>query len=252
MNLDNTPGACGRIPFKDKSIVRLIKYDLENDEYIYSDQGFHLECGVDEPGEAIGCVHKSDGVFVSPFDGYTSKDESYKKLLFDLFEKGDCWFRSGDLLKHDAQDYYYFFDRMGDTFRWKAENVSTTEVAQQLTVYGDTEVINVYGVKVPGCEGRAGMASLVMKEGKSFDQQGFYRCALEVLPHYAVPLFLRVSQEAEVTANYKLRKVDLRNQGYNPSLFEDDLYLLDHRAGSYLPYSAELLAELDISPFSDS
>jgi fatty-acyl-CoA synthase len=191
-------------------------------------------------------------VFVSPFDGYTSKDESYKKLLFDVFEKGDCWFRSGDLLKHDAQDYYYFFDRMGDTFRWKAENVSTTEVAQQLTVYGDTEVINVYGVKVPGCEGRAGMASLVMKEGKSFDQQGFYRCALEVLPHYAVPLFLRVSQEAEVTANYKLRKVDLRNQGYNPSLFEDDLYLLDHRAGSYLPYSAELLAELDISPFSDS
>ncbi len=253
MNLDSTPGACGRIPFKDKSIVRLIQYDLENEVYRYDEQGFHLECGVDQPGEAIGCVHKGDGVFVSPFDGYTNADESNKKLLFDVFEKGDCWFKSGDLLKHDAEDYYYFFDRMGDTFRWKGENVSTTEVAQQLTVYGDTELINVFGVKVPDCEGRAegraGMAALVMKEGKSFDPQRFYRCAADVLPHYAMPLFVRVSKEAELTANYKLKKVDLRNQGYDSSRFDDDLYVLDHRANSYLPYSAELLAELDIEPF---
>ena len=251
MNLDNTPGACGRIPFKDKSIVRLIKYDLENDEYIYDSQGFHLECGVDEAGEVIGCVHRADGVFVSPFDGYTNKDESNKKLLFDVFEKGDCWFRSGDLLKHDAQDYYYFYDRMGDTFRWKSENVSTTEVAQQLTACGDTEMINVYGVKVPGCEGRAGMAAVVMKEGKIFDPQRFYRCAVATLAPYAVPLFVRVSGEAQVTANFKLKKVDLRSQGYDPSRFEDDLYVLDHRAQSYLPYSEQLLAELDIRPFSD-
>ena len=249
MNLDSTPGACGRIPFKDKSIVRLIQYDLENEVYRYDEQGFHLECGVDQPGEAIGCVHKGDGVFVSPFDGYTNADESNKKLLFDVFEKGDCWFKSGDLLKHDAEDYYYFFDRMGDTFRWKGENVSTTEVAQQLTVYGDTELINVFGVKVPDCEGRAGMAALVMKEGKSFDPQRFYGCAADVLPPYAMPLFVRVSKEAELTANYKLKKVDLRNQGYDSSRFDDDLYVLDHRANSYMPYSAKLLAELDIEPF---
>ncbi len=250
MNLDSTPGACGRIPFKDKSILRLIQYDLENDEYLYDEQGFHLECGVDQPGEAVGCVHKGDGVFVSPFDGYTNTEESNKKLLLNVFEKGDCWFRSGDLLKHDAEDYYYFFDRMGDTFRWKGENVSTTEVAQQLTEYGDTELINVFGVKVTGCEGRAGMAALVMKEATSFDQQRFYHCATEVLPHYAVPLFLRVSKEAELTANYKLKKVDLRNQGYDPSRFDDDLYVLDHRSKRYQPYSAELLVELDIRPFS--
>ncbi len=90
MNLDSSVGACGRIPCGDKSIVRLIQYDLENDEYIYDKQGFHLQCGADQPGEAIGCVHKGDGVFVSPFDGYTNTEESNKKPLFDVFEKGYC------------------------------------------------------------------------------------------------------------------------------------------------------------------
>ncbi|MCB1675017.1 MAG: hypothetical protein KDI01_01925 [Halioglobus sp.] len=128
--------------------------------------------------------------------------------------------------------------------------MSTTEVAQQLTACGDTEMINVYGVKVPGCEGRAGMAALVMKEGREFDPRGFYRCAVDKLAPYAVPLFVRICGEAQVTANYKLKKVDLRSQGYDPSRFEDDLYVLDHRARSYLPYSEQLLAELDIQPFS--
>lgn len=249
INLDNTPGSCGRIPFKEKSSMRLIKYNLETEQYLRDDNGFYLECDVDEPGEAIGCIHRGDGTVVAPFDGYTDTAESSKKLLRDVFEKGDCWFRSGDMLKRDADDYYYFVDRMGDTFRWKAENVSTTEVAQQLSSYGDTELINVYGVKVPGCEGRAGMAALLMQDGKKFDPARFYGCATQSLPHYAVPLFVRVNKQVDTTPSYKLKKVNLRAEGYDPARFSDDLYLLDHNNQSYSLYSAKLLETMDIQPF---
>lgn len=248
-NLDNRIGSCGRIPYKEKSIVRLVRFSVEEDAHILANNGFMQEAADDEAGELLGLVHGPDGQMVSPFDGYSSKDASEKKLLRDVFQKGDCWWSSGDLMRCDAEGYYYFVDRIGDTFRWKSENVSTTEVAQQLSEYDDAEVINVYGVQVPQHEGRAGMAAVLMQKGKRFDSQSFARTAIAALPSYARPLFVRVSEQADMTGNYKLRKVALRQQGYNPSNFDDDLYVLDTSVNDYVPYSLQTLEKLLLQPF---
>ena len=162
----------------------------------------------------------------------------------------DGWLDTGDLLRRDEEDYFYFVDRVGDTYRWKSENVSTTEAVHELSAYSDAEIINVYGVQVPAHEGRAGMAALVMEPGKSFDPDGFYRLATSALPHYAVPLFVRVCPEMDMTGTYKLRKVDLQKQGYDPARFADELYLLDHDAKRYAPYSAAGLEALRVEPFA--
>ena len=135
-------------------------------------------------------------------------------------------------------------DRIGDTFRWKGENVSTTEVAQQLSAYADAETANVYGVKVPGHEGRACMVALELKPGRAFDPEAFYRCVTEALPAYAQPLFVRVLSAAEVTANFKLRKVRLREEGFDAAQVSDPLYGLDRERETYAPLDAALLARL--------
>jgi fatty-acyl-CoA synthase len=249
-NLDNRVGSCGRLPYKDRSIVRLVRYSVEDDTHILDDNGFMQEAADDQVGELLGLVHTAEGQMVSPFDGYSSKEASDKKLLRDVFQKGDCWWSSGDLMRRDAEDYYYFVDRIGDTFRWKSENVSTTEVAQQLSEYDDAEVINVYGVRVPGAEGRAGMAAVVMQQDKAFDPKRLAEVAIDSLQAYARPLFVRVAEQAEMTGNYKLRKVNLRKEGYDPENFADTLYLLNTATRCYEPYSAELLAELGLQAFA--
>lgn len=249
-NLDNRVGACGRLPYKEKSIVRLVRYSVEDDCHLLDDNGFMQEAGDDQVGELLGLVHTADGQVVSPFDGYSSPAASAKKLLRDVFQHGDCWWSSGDLMRRDADDYFYFVDRIGDTFRWKSENVSTTEVAQQLGEYHDAEVINVYGVRVPASEGRAGMAAVVMQQGKTFDPKRFAEVALDSLQVYARPLFVRVAEQADMTGNYKLRKVNLRQEGYDPANFTDNLYLLNSKQRCYQPYSVALLAELGLQPFT--
>ena len=195
-------------------------------------------------GELHGQIQRGNGEIVAPFQGYTNPADTESKVLRDVFEPGDAWWRSGDLFRFDDDGYFYFVDRIGDTFRWKGENVSTTEVAQELSVYADAETTNIYGVKVPGREGRACMAALELKPGHAFDPQAFYRCVTERLPEYAQPLFVRVLPQAEVTANFKLQKVRLREEGCDPSRVADPLYGLDHARGSYVPLDAELLARL--------
>jgi fatty-acyl-CoA synthase len=246
-NYDNRPGSCGRIPFRELSHLRLVRFDPETESHPRDAQGRMIECDVDEVGEIICQISKADGTIVSPFEGYTDAEETKKKILADCFEPGDLWWRSGDLFRRDEQDYFYFMDRIGDTFRWKAENVSTTEVTQQLSsAYAEIELLNVYGVKVPGHGGQAGMAAIVMKPGHEFDSARMYAVATEQLPHYAVPLFVRVATQAQLTANFKLRKVDLRAQGFDSHLVTDPLYALSHKQRRYVPLDDAALAELGI------
>jgi fatty-acyl-CoA synthase len=249
VNVDNKPGSCGRIPFKDRSNARLVKYDLENECHVTNPDGTLLECGPEEIGELIGMIVNIPGVGAGRFEGYTDPEATEKKILRDVLQKGDAWFRTGDLFRRDEDDYYYFVDRIGDTFRWKSENVSTMEVAEALADLPGLHLINVYGVEVPGQEGRAGMAALVMNEGKSFAPKAFYQRATERLPSYAAPLFVRISSEADITATFRLRKVALRNAGYDPGNFPDPLYVRDDSSQTYLPYSEEALARLGIPPF---
>ncbi|MDY3197450.1 MAG: long-chain-acyl-CoA synthetase [Pseudomonadaceae bacterium] len=250
LNVDNRVGSCGRVPFWDKTNLRLLKYDTVTQTHLRDAEGRYIHCQPGEVGEAVGMIVNHPEIGAGRFEGYTSPEATEGKILRNVFVDGDAWWASGDLLRYDEDGYCYFVDRIGDTFRWKSENVSTQEVADALGDFPGLELINIYGVLVPGHEGRAGMAAVLMQPGRQFDPQAFFTFASERLPHYAVPVFVRVSAMADMTSTFKLRKIDLQRQGYNPALFDDPLYVKDDQAGSYLPYSTELLARLDLPAFA--
>jgi fatty-acyl-CoA synthase len=241
MNFENKVGSVGRYPFSAVSNARLIRYDVGSDEHPRNDEGFCFVCGADEPGEMIGKISESA---VGRFEGYTSKEATDKKILCDVFEKGDAWFRTGDLLRQDADDFYYFVDRIGDTFRWKGENVSTQEVAELVSSFPGLEMVNVYGVEVPGADGRAGMAALLMSDGSEFDGAAFFAHVAENLPRYAAPIFARILAEQEMTGTFKIRKVDLVREGFDPGAISDPLYVRDEKAAAYVPVTPEAFAAI--------
>ena len=234
INVDNRIGSCGRIPFWEKTNLRLVRYDIDSDSHPRDENGFLQQCEVGEVGEAIGMIIDLPDVVGGRFEGYTSPEATEKKILRNVFKEGDAWWSSGDLLRYDDDGYFWFVDRVGDTFRWNSENVSTTEVADALGDFPGLDAITVYGVKVEGAEGRAGMAALVLQPDASFDPQAFWAFALERLPRYAAPLFLRIAPTTDMTGNYKLRKVDLQRQGYDTSLVSDPLYHRDDNAKTYV------------------
>lgn len=250
INLDNHLGSCGRVPYWEKTNVRLIRYDSENGCHLRDEQGFCIPCQPGEVGEAVAFIVDHPEIGGGRFEGYTCPKATESKILRDVFQQGDAWWSSGDLLRYDEEGYCYFVDRIGDTFRWKSENVSTQEVADALGDYQGLELINVYGVRVPGHEGRAGMAALLMQPGHTFDPEAFYQLTAARVPRYAAPVFVRVCASADMTSTFKLRKVDLQRQGYDPQQFDDPLYIRDETAGSYRPYSAQLLAANGLAPFA--
>jgi fatty-acyl-CoA synthase len=183
------------------------------------------------------------------FEGYTDPEATHAKLLRDVFAPGDRWYRSGDLLRRDAEDYFYFVDRIGDSFRWKSENVSTQEVAEALSGLPGLVVANVYGVRVPGAEGRAGMAALVLDDPTAFDGSTVHAFVRERLPAYAAPLFLRLTAEADLTSTFKLRKRELERAGYDPVRVREPLFVRDDARAAYVPLTPESLARNGLPPF---
>jgi len=242
LNIDNRVGSCGRIPFWEKTNLRLVRWDVENDTHVRDANGFLVPCAPGEVGEAIGLIHNYPDVVAGSFEGYTAPAETEKKILRNVFRTGDAAWSSGDLLRCDEDGYCWFVDRVGDTFRWKSENVSTMEVADVLGEMPGIEAVTVYGVKVPGAEGRAGMAAVVMQAGHVFDAAAFYAFAMARLPRYAAPLFVRVSPEPDMTSTFKLRKVDLQRDGYDPARVADPLFVRDEAAQRYVPLSDEAVA----------
>ena len=239
INVDNRVGSCGRIPYWDKTNLRLVRYDVETDSHPRDAAGKLIVCQPGEVGEAIGRAHFDPEIIAARFEGYTSAAATESKLLRDVFEPGDAWWSSGDLLRYDEDGYCWFVDRIGDTFRWKSENVSTTEVGDAFADLDGVESVTVYGVQVPGTEGRAGMAAVVMQDGRAFDASAFYERAAERLPRYAMPIFVRVPGAADMTTTYKLRKVDLQRQGYDAAQVADPLYVRDDTARRYVPLTPE-------------
>ena len=242
LNLDNRAGSCGRIPFWEKSNLRIVRVDAESGTHPRGADGWLQLCAPGEAGEAIGMIIDMPDVVAGRFEGYTSAEATQKKILRNVFRAGDAWWSSGDLLRCDADGYCWFVDRIGDTFRWNSENVSTTEVADVLGDFPGLDAVTVYGVQVPGHEGRAGMAALVMAEGHAFDGGAFFAMASARLPRYAVPLFLRLSPAADMTGNYKLRKVDLQRQGWDTTLVSDPVLVRDEAAADYVPLTHDALA----------
>ncbi|MEV6278175.1 long-chain-acyl-CoA synthetase [Nocardia sp. NPDC051832] len=172
-----------------------------------------------------------------PFDGYTDADATESKLVRDAFKDGDAWFDTGDLVRNQGWWHIAFVDRLGDTFRWKGENVATTQVEGALTKHDGIDAAVVYGVEVPGADGKAGMAAITLREDATFDGKALAELAYGQLPGYAVPLFVRVVSELEQTSTFKSRKVDLRRQGYE-SDSGTELYVLSGRSEGYVPFYA--------------
>ena len=244
VNFDGKVGSVGKRPPIIIPPPRIVRYDIEASEHVRDESGLCIECEPDEVGELIGEIPKDPDRPVGRFEGYTSKDATDKKILRDVFAPGDTWFRTGDLLRMDRDGYYYFIDRIGDTFRWKGENVSTQEVAQAVGVYPGVEMCSVYGVEIEGSEGRAGMAALVLPEASGFDGRSFYELVEHSLPPYAAPVFVRLQSEPELTGTFKLRKVDLQKEGYDPELVRDPLFVRDDAAREYAPLTPERLRGL--------
>jgi fatty-acyl-CoA synthase len=248
-NVDNKVGSVGRLPYPKHTNIRVARYDVEHESYVRDEAGRLIEAKPGEIGELIAEV--IDGPAPTGlFEGYTSAEATEAKLLRNVFTSGDVWFRSGDLVRFDADDYFYFVDRVGDTFRWKSENVSTQEVEVVLGGFAGPATINVYGVAVPDMEGCAGMAALTYDNPANFDPVAFCRFAVERLASCAVPLFVRLTAGAAMTASYKLRKVELKREGYDPILAgADPLFVADFKSGRYVPLTPEALNRIGLPPF---
>ncbi len=238
MNFDGKIGAVGRIPkYLEKKFgdVRIVRFDIVSEQPVRGPDGFCIAAEFDEAGELLGKIDESGP---SDFSGYHDKEATEKKILRDVFEKGDAWFRSGDLMSRDREGYIYFKDRIGDTFRWKGENVATNEVAEALSQYPGIATANVYGVEIPGTDGRAGMASITLQDG--FDISGLRAFLAENLPPYAIPVFIRHQPEAETTGTFKYRKVDLVKQGFDVSQIPDDIWFVRSGEVAYEDLTSEL------------
>jgi fatty-acyl-CoA synthase len=242
-NVDSRFGSIGRIPPYAKNALptKIVKFDVVNEKVVRNEDGFCIECGDDEAGEVIGLIPNEDK-FSGKFEGYTDKEATEKKILKDVFEKGDQWFSSGDLLKRDKDGYYFFVDRIGDTFRWKSENVATSEVSEAISTFAGVKEANVYGVLVPGEDGRAGMASIVPSE--EFSINGLYEHLSQHLPKYSIPVFIRISKEIEVTGTFKYKKTDLVKDGFDPSVVKDQMYYASTSENDYIDLDANVFKKI--------
>ncbi|XP_015281339.1 PREDICTED: very long-chain acyl-CoA synthetase isoform X2 [Gekko japonicus] len=238
VNYTGKIGAVGRLNYFHKKIMcyEVIKYDVEKDEPVRDENGYCIKVPRGEVGLLVCKITR-----FAPFSGYVgAKSQTEKKKLRDVFQKGDVYFNSGDLLMIDHDNFIYFHDRVGDTFRWKGENVATTEVADILGLLEFIEEVNVYGVPVPGHEGRIGMASIRLKEGCEFAGGRIYRHIADFLPTYARPYFVRIQDAIEITGTFKYRKVQLAEEGFNPEVIKDAMYFLEDKEKSYVPLTTDI------------
>jgi len=243
-NCEGQPGAIGRIPsfLAHRLPVALLRFDLDSGEPKRNAAGFCERCAVDEAGEAVGLIPQDENARAGRFEGYADAEASKRKVLCDVFKTGDAWYRTGDLMRRDAAGFYYFVDRVGETFRLKGENVSTAEVLTALTAAAGVEEGVVFGVTVPLADGRAGMAALVVN--RQFDLQAFRAAVALRLPPYARPVFLRLLPMLESTGTFKPRKQELTRLGFDPALVSDPLYVDDPRANAYVPLDNALYAAI--------
>jgi acyl-CoA synthetase (AMP-forming)/AMP-acid ligase II len=233
LNLDATAGAC----LMPHAVVR---YDVEADRPVRGAGGFMERVAAGETGLLLAEISES-----LPFAGYTDEAESEKKILRDVFRKGDAWFDSGDLVLSQGFRHVRFVDRLGDTFRWKGENVSTTEVERVVNSLEQVAESAAYGVLVPGTEGRAGMVAIVPAvPPASFDLAALARALQKGLPPYAVPRFVRLTTRLDTTATLKIKKSALKKEGFDSRRARDPLFVLLPGGKEYEALTPHLAQEI--------
>ena len=227
--------------------VALVEYDVDNDEIVRDAAGRCVPVKAGEPGLLLGKITED-----TVFEGYTDPEATEKKIVRSALENDDAWFNSGDLMRTVdvgftlGYPHYQFVDRVGDTFRWKSENVSTNEVGEIINGFGQIKFCNVYGVEIPGTDGRAGMAAVTLQDGVSeLDVDAFSTFLRSELPAYAVPLFVRIQPDIDVTGTFKMVKGDLRKQAYDIRSFDDTVYALLPGSDRYAAFDLAMLEKIE-------
>ena len=225
--------------------IALVRYDVDNDEIVRDGQGHCVAVEPGDPGLLLGHINPN-----ASFEGYTDREATEKKILRNVLEDGDAWFNTGDLIREIdvgfslGYPHYQFVDRVGDTFRWRSENVSTNEVGEIVNGFPGIELCNVYGVEVPGADGRAGMVAICLAQGAEFDTDAFADYVGRELPSYARPVFLRIQQDFDLTGTFKLVKGDLKREAYNIDRLSDPVYVMKPRTTTYVPVDRDYLADI--------
>jgi fatty-acyl-CoA synthase len=242
-NVEGKPGAIGRIPplLAHRFPAAIIRVDAELGVPIRNADGLCIACARGEVGEAIGRIGTADDGG-GRFEGYTNVAETEKKVLRDVLVKGDAWFRTGDLMTLDEAGYFHFIDRIGDTFRWKGENVATSEVNEAVVNCPGVIEATTYGVEVQGTDGRAGMVAIVIDD--HFDFGEFRDHLARRLPAYACPVFVRICRALDSTETFKQKKQDLIRAGFDPHRVTDPLFFSDPKSGAFLPIDAATYARI--------
>jgi fatty-acyl-CoA synthase len=236
-NVEGKPGAVGRIPplLAHRFPAAIVRVDMDTGTPVRAEDGLCIPCARGEIGEAVGRIGTADDGG-GRFEGYTDAGETEKKKLRDVLARGDAWFRTGDLMRLDEAGFFHFVDRVGDTFRWKGENVATSEVNEAVTDCPGVVDATTYGVEIPGADGRAGMSAVVVDD--RFDLAEFRDHLARRLPPYACPVILRFCTALDTTETFKLKKQQLVREGFDPRLVTDPLFFKDPKSGAYRPIDA--------------
>jgi len=229
LNFDCTVGYC----FLSYAIV---KYDHEEERPIRNEKGFMKRVKLGESGLLL---FEITGTAV--FKGYTDREATKSKIFHNIFEKGDNWFNTGDLMRDIGNNHAQFVDRLGDTFRWKGHNISTTEVEKIINRFDQVLFSTVYGVKIPGTDGRAGMAAIVPNTSvEDFNLKELADLLKQNLPSYGIPIFLRFKPELTTTATFKLKKVKLKEEGFDFEKIDDPMYVVLPDEPEFTPLIKEI------------
>jgi fatty-acyl-CoA synthase len=236
-NVEGRPGAIGRIPplLAHRFPAAIVRLDEESGTPVRGPDGLCIPCARGEVGEAIGRIGKADAGG-GRFEGYTDAAETEKKILRHVQAPDDAWFRTGDLMRLDESGFFHFVDRVGDTFRWKGENVATSEVNEAVLDCPGVVEAATYGVAIPGTDGRAGMTAIVTEDGFDFGQ--FRDHLARRLPVYAHPVFVRLCASLDATETFKQKKQQLLREGFDPGLVRDPLRFREPASGTYRPLDA--------------
>ncbi len=233
LNLDCTVGTC-------KLSYVIVKYDVDEDKPIRDDQGFMQEAAVGESGLLLGEISEQN-----PFVGYTSREATDSKIIKNVFQKGDAWVNTGDLLRNIGYGHAQFIDRTGDTYRWKGENVSTTEVEEVANTLPQISLSTVYGVKMPGGDGRAGMIAIIPECNiDDFDLKGLGDHLQRTLPSYAIPKFIRLNKNIECTATHKIKKINLKLENFDINKIKNPLFVLLPGESEYQPLTGDIYLKI--------